>query len=116
MFPKLGQFILFKERNSDIWKEGKVVQTFKKTSKYNAVRNIDIEGEGRIQYDFGRDIEVWKENVGDGEHDDILEPFFLEDLSSPDEVYPVQFLPKRDYHKPEIQEAMQSEISKYKDF
>ena len=114
MFPKLGQQILFKERSSDIWKSGKVVQTFKKTSKYNAVRNIDVEDEGRIQYDFGRDIEVWKENLGDGENDDILESFFLhEELSS---VFPVQILPKRDYHKPEIQEAMQSEISRAKDF
>ena len=116
------------------------MKTFKKGSKYKNRRHLDIENEGRVEYDFGRDIDEWKqyeediieedesdkneveENSKEDVKEDVIETFFLneilglKDYSPTDHVYPVKLIPRSDYHKPDIQEAMQAEIAKYKDF
>ena len=131
-FPKLGQKILFKVKGSDLWKYGKIVKTFKKTSKYKHLRHIDVEDEAREEYDFQKHIDEWKEFTGDKEvaeieendnaeeeDEDIVEEvndtFFLTEIVGMEEtdidnrVFPVKTIPKHEFHKPEIQTAMEAE-------
>ena len=95
------------------------MKTFKKTSKYKGVRNIDVEGEGRIQYDFEKHVEAWKD-TDESDDNGFVDPIFLADFSDENdpgyEVYPLKLIPKKEYHRLEVQDAMQAEILKYKDF
>ena len=118
-FPKLNQKILFKEKGSDSWKYGNVVKTFKKSSKYKNLKHIDVENDGRVQFDFENDIDEWKEYTEDNDmenDDDIVKTYFLDEMCGMEnegmdtQVFPVKMVPKDQYKKPEIQAAMKAEI------
>ena len=121
-YPKLGHDILFREKESESWKSGRVVKTFKKTSKHKTLRHLDVEDEGRVQFDFDKDIAEWKENPGNEELVDTIEDDLLiagDILTGEDDsidAFPVKIVPRKDYNKPEIQAAMSSEISKFEKF
>ena len=123
-FPKLSHNIIFKEKGSNCWKHGRVVKTFKQNGKYKNWRHIDVEDEGRLELDFENGIEEWKEikENEDSNDEEVLENFFLsdilgyEDQEDSSQVFPVKMIPKSEYHKPEIQEAMNAEITKFQDF
>ena len=117
-YPKLSHDIMFKEKDSDLWKSGTVVKTFKKTSKNKSLRHIDIEGEGRVQYDFEKDIDEWKENQGTEDLDDTNEgELSLEEDVAGSIAFPVKVVvPKKDYKREEIKLAMKSEIAKFEKF
>ena len=118
-YPKLAHDILFRERGSDSWKSGRVVRTFKKTSKHKTLRHLDVENEGRVEFDFAKDIDEWKENPADeefGETDDEVNGEILVDDDTSDHAFPVILVPRKDYHRSEIQAAMQAEISKFEKF
>ena len=117
-YPKLSHDIMFKEKDSDLWKSGTVVKTFKKTSKNKSLRHIDIEGEGRVQYDFEKDIDEWKENQGTEDLDDTNEgELSLEEDVAGSIAFPVKVVvPRKDYKRDEIKLAMKSEIAKFEKF
>jgi hypothetical protein len=119
-YPKLAHEILFREKGSKLWKSGRVVRTFKKTSKHKTLRHLDVEGEGRVEFDFSKDIDEWKENVGNEELADLDEVDTVEDIISEEgdytNAYPVKLVPRKDHYKPEIQAAMKSEILKFEKF
>ena len=117
-YPKLSHDIMFKEKDSDLWKSGTVVKTFKKTSKNKSLRHIDIEGEGRVQYDFEKDIDEWKENHGTEDLDDTNEgELSLEEDVAGSIAFPVKVVvPRKDYKRDEIKLAMKSEIAKFEKF
>ena len=50
----------------------KMILIFGKNSKHKSLRHLDIEDEGRVQYDFVKDIAMWKEKP-EKEEDDIEE-------------------------------------------
>ena len=111
-FPKLGQQILFKEKGTNSWKKGRIVKTFKKTGKYKHWRHIDITDEGRIEVDFENAIEEWKESE-DNDDSDHRDEEVLEDI---EQVFPVHTIPKSEFNRPDVQEAMEAEIAKFEDF
>ena len=134
-FPKLSQQIAFREKGSATWKYGRVVKTFKKSSKYKNRKQLDVENEGRVEYDFEIDIAEWKEytedhineEAGDDieevlDNEEILETFLVSEILGKtevgitDQVFPVKIVPRNEYHRSEIQEAMAAEIIKYRDF
>ena len=97
-----------------------VVKTFKKTSKHKTLRHLDVEDEGRVQFDFAKDIDEWKEMQGDEELVDCIEDELVGDILADEDdsvdAFPVEIVPRKDYKKPEIQAAMTSEISKFENF
>ena len=112
LFPKLSQKILFKEFGCDEWRQACVKQTFKKTSKYKNVRHLEIENGGLIERDFVNDIEDWKV-VEETSVEEPTETYFMSDiLGMKDEncveAFPVKILPRNEYKRPEIQEAMKA--------
>ena len=115
-YPKLSHDIVFREKGSDIWKSGRVVRTFKKSSKHKTLRHLDVEGEGRVEIDFAKDIDEWKENIGDEVLDSLEDEATMEDADDGITAFPVKLVARTDYHKPEIQAAMKSEISKFEKF
>ena len=119
-YPKLSHDILFREKGSDVWKSGRVVRTFKKTSRHKTLRHVDVEGEGRVELDFAKDIDEWKENLGNEDLNNYEEEAKEQDIILDEDdcmvAFPVKLIPRAEYHKPEIQAAMQSEISKFENF
>ena len=111
---------MFREKGSNVWKSGRVVRSFKKTSKHKALRHLDVEGEGRVEFDFSKDIDEWKENIGNEELADLDEADLVQESFSEGGEYtkacPVKTVPRKDHHKPEIQAAMNSEILKFEKF
>ena len=112
-----------KEKESQRWKKGRIVKTFKKTGKYKHWRHIDVDDEGRLEIDFENNVEEWKEgNVDDDiEHgdDEAQDTFFSDDridFDDIDDVFPVKLIPRSDYHRPDVQQAMKAEIIKFKNF
>ena len=78
------------------------------------MRHLDVEGEGRVEFDFSKEIDEWKESVGNEELEDLDEVDVPEDIL-PDGVestdaFPVKTVPRKDHCRPEIQAAMNSEI------
>ena len=118
--PATGKIILFREKGSQDWITGKVVGSYKKTSIYKYWKHVMIGGLV-IDKDFENGIEEWKEISEDEEEecDDISDTYMMVDDDASDvyrEVFPVKIIPPKEYHRVEIQEAMQAEISKYKSF
>ena len=117
---KTGQNILFKEKESEGWKTGRVVGSWKKNSKYKYWKHILVDKDLILQKDFENGIHDWKlepeheaiDNLEKGE--DILDNFFLEEDRQG--AFPVQMVSKKDYAMPEVQAAIAAEISKYKSF
>ena len=118
--PKTGQNILFKEKESEGWKTGRVVGSWKKSSKYKYWKHILVDKDLILQKDFENGIHDWKlepehEAIDNLEKDeDILDNFFLEE--DPQGAFPVQMVSKKDYAMPDVQAAIAAEISKYKSF
>ena len=111
--PITGQIISFKEKGHDEWKKGRVVGSYKKTSKYKDWKHVQIGNDLIIERDFVRGIDEWKE-LADVEDIDLdLDTI---DQEVDDQVFPVEIVPKSEYYRPEIQDAIQAEISKYKSF
>ena len=122
--PKLTQKIIFKEKGVDDWISARVVKAFRKTSKYKNCRHLELKDGGVIQRDFIDDIEQWKEEPEpESEDEDIPDTFYLNDILGEkesieysDDVFPVKVLSRTEFKRPEIQEAMQAEIVKFKNF
>ena len=121
-FPKLSQRILFKENDSDEWKSARVIKAFKKTSKYKNFRHLELKDGGIVEKDFVTGIEEWKAEPEEVDDVEIADTYFLsdilgkEDAMLEDVAFPVKILPRKEYNRPEIQEAMQAEIAKFVSF
>ena len=100
------------------WQSGKVVGGFKKTSKHKHCKHILIGEDLIVERDFENGIEEWKEAPAKDETENVedISDTFIMTKENEHHIFPVKIIPSRDYHKPEVQEAMQSEISKYKSF
>ena len=115
--PVLGQYILFKENSHDEWLHGKVFGVYKKNSKHKYIKQIELPDGKKIEKDFDNDIYEWRP-VSDDESEneesvECVEP----DIRNDGEVlYPVEVVKRKDYSKPDVQEAMRIEIQKYKQF
>ena len=120
--PVLGQSISFKEKDSEVWKKAKVFGVFKKSSLYKNVKQIELENGQQLEKDFEKEVDDWKPVVLDEKEDDTVETFFLssilgkKDAEEVCDVYPVELVKKCDYGSADVQEAMQKEIEKYKQF
>ena len=66
-----------------------------------------------IERDFVRGIDEWKELANVEDIDLDLDTI---DQEVDDQVFPVEIVPKSEYYRPEIQDAIEAEISKYKSF
>ena len=79
----------------------------------------------RIEKDFSSEIEDWK-TVDDFNNeleteDDVAESYYLSSILKEEteleyEVFPVEFVEKKDFGRQDVQEAMQKELEKYKAF
>ena len=114
--PRIGDVIVFKEKENNVEKKAKVVNGFKKTSIYKNYRQLKLEDGELIERDFADGIKEW--TTVPEEENDHGETFYMQELLNSEEydVYPVKLVPKEDHIKPEIQEAMQAEIKKFRDF
>jgi hypothetical protein len=123
--PKTGQNILFKDNNSEEWKSARVVGSWKKNSKYKHWKHLQVDNDLVIEKDFENKvkengIKEWKVQSESEESDtvdeaeDTLDNFFLE--SSPHGMFPVQKVSPKDYGMPEVKDAIDAEIAKYKSF
>ena len=114
--PTLGQHILFREKCSDEWIRGKVFGVFKKTSKHKNIKQIELENGRSVEKDFENDIADWIPVVD--EEDEQLDNAEVIDSDAfyCHETYPVQQVNRKEYGSPEVQEAMEKEIQKFKSF
>ena len=117
--PKLNQMIQFRENESEKWQQGRIVKTFKKTSKWKNSKHVELSDGGIVQKDFvGEDFE-WKLKEDDHSEKPEEETFYLNEIlkgEGCDEVFPVRILPKSEYGRPEIVQAMKAELEKFKSF
>ena len=116
--PKTGENINFKEKDTEGWKCGRVVGSWKKTSRNKYWKNILLSSGLTISRDFENGIEEW--NVVP-EVDDLEEPNednenFNLDMAVTGAAFPVHVIPPKDYDMPEVQAAISAEIAKYKAF
>ena len=111
--PVTGQNIIFKEKASNKWRRGRIVASYKKNSKYRNWRHILVDNV-IIEKDFGEDIEEWKDEANKENHDEDTEKDEFE--FDHDSMFPVKVISSKEYGQPEVQEAMQAEIAKYKTF
>ena len=105
--PATGKIILFKEKGSNKWISGKVVGSYKKNSIYKNWKHIQM-GDITMDKDFENSVEEWKDIT------DIEDETEIEDENN--DSFPVNIISPKEYHRPEIQDAMQAEILKYKTF
>ena len=113
--PKTGQHILFKEKEADNWKSGRVVGSWKKNSKYRYWKHVLLGNDLIVQKDFENGVHDWKPELDANEElEDTMDTYVLE--TDPYGVFPVHKISSKDYDMPEIQTAIQAEISKYKNF
>ena len=115
--PKTGDNIVFREVNEDDWKAGRVVGSWKKTSKYRYWKHLLLSNGLTVEKDFENGIAEW--NIDNEEEEDPSEVddtnFTLDDKEGSSGCFPV-IVPRSKYHQPEVQSAIASEISKYKSF
>ena len=110
--PTTGQTILFKESDREGWKTGRVVASWKKNSIHKYWKHLQLDGDVIVEKDFENGILEWKDKTEETEDND--ETMFLD--TDPDGVFPVQLVPTKEYDTPEVQAAIEREISKYKSF
>ena len=123
-FPVLGQRLLFKEYDSETWMKAKVYGVFKKTSIYRNVKQMILENGVKVEKDFETEVEEWKtvdEATDDKCETEVTETFFLSSIIKKEEAkfydaFPVEIISKKEYERIDDQEAMKSEIEKYKAF
>ena len=125
MFPVLGQTIIFKEYDSEVWVKARVFGVFKKSSIYSKVKQMVLEDGMKVEKNFETDVEDWKplteEAYCDQSDTEWPETSFLSFILGKQgdevcEVYPVEIIKKGEYGRADVQDAMQSEIEKYKTF
>ena len=122
--PNLGQEIASKEYDSEDWIKVKVFRVFKKSSIYKDVKQMVLKDGSKIEKNFQTEVEDWKhlENLDDDMIEaDVNETFLLSSIlgkesNEVDDVFPVEFVEKKDYSTAEVQEAMKKEVEKYKSF
>ena len=108
--PKVGEEILFKNKNESDWHSAKVVKTFKKNSIYKNYRHLKLENGDVIEKNIVEEVEWCRP---DKEED--CETFLMQEIAEKNS-YPVTLVPREEWKNPEIIEAMESEINKFKDF
>ena len=109
LYPKLSQFIQFKEKGSNIWIKGKVYGVYKKNSVYKTFKQVELEDGSCREIDFANDIEDWKPVIDDARVTGV----------SDDEVvdsFPIEIVKRSQFKDPEVIAAMHSEIEKFKHF
>ena len=119
--PKTGEIIAFRERNSEEWKVGRVVGSWKKNSKYQYWKHLLLGNGLTVEIDFEKGVEDWKvesddeNSEGGTENDkDTIDTYYLE--REPNGLFPVKIIPPRYYEMPKVQSAIAAEISKYRAF
>ena len=119
-YPKVGQEILFQKKNSENKIAARVVRTFKKTSKHKNFRHLLLENGDVIEVDFQNQVEAWEEIPDKAFETDCEEVFYLSSIlgnqEQLDDAYPVKLVPRSEYGKEEVVNAMKAEIKKYEDF
>ena len=117
ILPKLNQVIEFKEQESDQFQSGRIIKTFKKSSKWKNSRHVELTDGGIVQKDFVDEVSEWKLK-DDYKEDNGLEAIENDILNKeePDDVFPVRVLTKSEYGRPEIVQAMKDELEKFKSF
>ena len=118
--PKTGQNILFRDKDSNGWKSGRIVGGWKKNSIYQYWKHVMVEKDHIVEKDFQNGILEWKiveepEMINiNNVNEEIAENFYLEPQT--DEVFPVQIVPRKDYDMPEVKDAIKRKIQKFKSF
>ena len=121
-FPKVGQEITYQEKGSKEWVQARVVRTFKKTSKHKNFRHLKLENGEIAEVDFLNKVENWSEVPEEPiQSENQNETYFLSEILEKNdftehEVFPVKVLTKSEYGRPEVTEAMQAKVEKYKTF
>ena len=115
--PKTGENIVFREVNNSDWKVGRVVGSWKKTSKYKYWKHILLPNGLTVEKDFENGIAEWHIDQGEDEEDPstVADDPVLDDKEDVDGCFPV-IIPRSEHHLPEVQSAINAEISKYKSF
>ena len=118
--PKTGQNILFRDKESNGWKSGRIVGGWKKNSIYQYWKHVMVDVDQIVEKDFENGILEWKiveepEVIDINDIDEeIAENFYLQPQTN--EVFPVQIVPRKEYDMPEVKEAIKREIQKFKSF
>ena len=81
----------------------------KKTSIYKNYRHLKLENGDVIEKDMVDQVD-WRYP----DEKEQSEEFELNEIAN-DDVFPVKLVPKEEWNAPEIKEAMEAEISKFKD-
>lgn len=119
-FPKVGQDISYRVKGSKEWATGRIIRTFKKTSKHKNFRHVKLNNGDIAEIDFLNNVEDWKELLEEPLMESEDEVFYISEMfgskSEEYEAFPVKVIPKSDYGRPEVTNAMQSELDKYKTF
>ena len=113
--PLLGQWIKFREVNSELWQYARVFGTYKRTSKYKFFRQLELKDGDKVEKDFVKDIEEWEVIHPEAETEKNEEETFLTSLND-NEIYGVNIIPRSDWKNEEVREAMRNEIKKYESF
>ena len=114
--PKTGDNIAFKEVGDKDWKVGRVVGSWKKTSKYKYWKHLLLANGQTIERDFENGIAEWKiDSEEEDSTEDINDEPILDDDVDMNGCFPV-VIPRKDFHLPEVQSAIDAEIAKYKSF
>ena len=123
VYPVLGQTIIFKEFDAEDWMKARVFGVFKKSSIHSKIKQLVLEDGMKVQKNFETEVEDWKPftAVDDDVNSEWPETYFLSCILGNEEdevceVYPVEIIKKAEYGRSDVQEAMQSEIEKYKSF
>ena len=114
--PRTGQLIQFKEKGSNDWKSGRAVGGYKKTSLYKDWKHIQVGDNSVIERDFVNGVDEWKELTEDNRdyaNDDIVDTYVMTEIE--DEVFPVKMIPRKEYHRPKIQEAIFKSFKAFKE-
>ena len=70
--PKTGDDIIFKEKDTDSWKSGRVVGSWKKNSKYQYWKHLLLSSGLTVERDVENGIEDWKvENEVEADNESV---------------------------------------------
>merc|ERR1712179_539763 len=118
-YPKVGQEILLRMKSSATDEYARVVRTFKKTSKHKNFRHLLLENGDVTEVDFQNQVENWEEipdTALQSNDEDCKDVFYLSTILGNEEqmheAYPVKLVPRSEYGKEEVVNAMKAEIKK----
>ena len=93
--PKVGEEVLFKNKNESEWHRARVIKTYKKTSIHKNFRHLKLENGSVIEKDLVDEVDWCR--LDTEEHP---EEFEIQDITNND-TFPVKLIPKEEWNKPD---------------